>query len=369
MNKPDIAEVREKRIRVTDYLVRNDYDAFIIGRQDNFAWFTCGGNNRVLTTSETGFTILVVTKDACYAVSQVMDGPRVFDEELEGLDIQPVFLKWYEESREKKAMDLVPGLRVLSDIPLPGAAYLPGEIYNLHYPLTAKEIDKCRWIGKETERIIRKVADEIKPGMTEHEAEAMFLYEYGLINATPEVLLVGSDERIPKYRHPNPSDKKMGRFVLLHPGLRKWGLHANVTRLVYFGDRVPDDIAEKYETASMLEAWAISMCRTGERFGRILEVRKQLLAEKGYGDEWKLHYPGGITGYLLCDPTVCATPGKTVEINQVYDWFVTITGVKVEELSANTEKGREVLSVAGFWPVKRYECNGQAFDLPEILLR
>ena len=132
-------------------------DAVIIGRQDNFAWFTCGGTNRVLTTSEVGFTILVITKSETYAVSQYMDGPRVFNDELQGLDIHPIILKWYEETREEKVCQLVRGLKTVSDIPIEGSRFAPGEIYGLHYPLTEKEIEKCRIIGSKTEEIIEKL--------------------------------------------------------------------------------------------------------------------------------------------------------------------------------------------------------------------
>jgi Xaa-Pro dipeptidase len=369
MNIPEKAEVKEKERRVRKYLQENNYDAMIIGRQDNFYWYTCGGNNRVVITSETGFSVLVITRDQTYVIAQVMDAQRVMDEELQGLDMELVRLKWYEESREQKAAQITKGMRVLSDIPVEGAQCQPGEIYKLHYPLTSNEIEKCRWIGNKTEEILRKVADEIKPGMTEHEVEAMFLYEYGRENMNCEVVLVGSDERIAKYRHPNPSDKKIGKLALIHPGVRKWGLHANVTRMLYFGDKLPEDVRHKYEQAGMLEAATISMCIPGEKFSEILNARKQLLKEYGLADEWEYHYPGGITGYLLCDASVCGSPDSRAVINQTYDWFVTITGVKVEELSVNTEKGREVLSVTGKWPVRVYEYNGQKFALPTILMK
>lgn len=369
MNIPDILEVKEKERRVREFLDKNGYEAIVIGRQDNFAWYTCGGNNRVIITSENGFEYLVITKDKTYCIAHVMDGPRVFDDELQGLEIEPVFLKWYEQSWSEKAAQLTGGLRTISDVPVEGADVNPAEIYKLHYPLTGQEIEKCRWIGNKTEEIIRKVADEVKPGMTEHEIEAMFLYEYGKYNMTPEVLLVGSDERIPKYRHPNPSDKKVEKLVLLHPAVKKWGLHANVTRMMYFGDKLPEDIMKKYEAVNMLQAQAISMCIPGEKFHRILDVRKQLLNEWGYGDEWEKHFPGGITGYLLCDASVCGKPDTEVVLNQAYDWFITITGVKVEELSINTAKGREVVSATGKWPMKDYSYNGQVFKLPEILLK
>jgi Xaa-Pro aminopeptidase len=369
MNIPDIAEVREKNRRIKEFFDTTGYEAIIIGRQDNFAWYTCGGNNRVVITSESGVTILIITKSAVYAVSQKMDGSRVLDEELKGLDVEPVFLKWFEVSREAKTAEIIKGLRAVSDIPIEGADFKPSEIYRLHYPLSEKEIDKLRFIGSKTESIIRKVADQLKPGMRERDAEAMFLYEYGLCDMTADVLLIGSDERISKYRHPNPSDKKIGHYLLLHPAIRKWGLHANVTRLVYFGDRVPDDIKRKYEAACQIQAEAISMCIPGEKFAEILEAQKRLYAKTGFSDEWQNHFQGGITGYLLADPTLCMNPDAAVSKNQAYDWFITITGVKVEELSINTGSKREVLSAAGHWPVKDYCANGEVFSLPQILLK
>ena len=369
MNIPDIKEVIEKERRVREFLDKSGYEAMIIGRQDNFAWFTCGGNNRVVTTSEIGFAYLVITKKQIYCIAYMMDGPRVFDEELHGLEIEPVFLKWYEENLTEKAAQLTRGMNTISDVPVEGADLTVSEIYKLHYPLTEQEILKLRWIGAKTEEIIRKVADEVTPGMMEHEIEAMFLYECGKINATPEVLLIGSDERIAAYRHPNPSNKKVRKLILLHPALRIWGLHANVTRMVCFEDTLPEDIRNKYETANILQAQAISMCVPGERFHRILGVRKEHMKAAGYEDEWEKHFPGGITGYLLCDPSVCGKSDTEVVINQAYDWFITITGVKVEELSINTKAGREIPSVAGRWPVKDYSCNGQTFKLPQILMK
>jgi Xaa-Pro dipeptidase len=143
----------------------------------------------------------------------------------------------------------------------------------------------------------------------------------------------------------------------------------NVTRMLYFGDTLPEEVNCKYGLANLLQAQAISMCIPGEKFHRILDIRKILLKEAGYGDEWEKHFPGGITGYLLCDASVCGKHDTEVVLNQAYDWFITITGVKVEELSINTDKGREVLSASGRWPFKAYTFNGQTFKLPEILMK
>jgi len=188
----------------------------ILGRRDNFAWLTGGGDNSVVRCSEQGFSLLVVTPGSVYHVAQVMDGPRILDEELGGMDVEPVFLRWYEHSREQRA--------------------------------------------------------------------------------------------------------------------------------------------------------AVSMSVPGRAFGDILEVQKEIYRETGFAEEWRNHYQGGITGYILADPTLCVDPDAVVSPGQVFDWFVTITGAKVEELSISGARP-EVLSARGAWPTKTYTWGDTALQLPQILGR
>ena len=366
MNIADKAEITIKEKRIRDYLNKNNYDAMILGRKDNFAWFTDGGSSNVIVSSEIGFSIIVITKTRKYLVSQVMDGARTMCEELGGIGIEYVPLYWYEKSREEKALELANSKKAISDIPMEGVNFLPKEIYNLHYPLTNNEINKLRYLGNKTEEILTKVAMSVKPGITEHEIEAMLLYEYGKDNIQCDVLLVGSDERIFNYRHPCPSPKTVDKYVLLHSVARKWGLHANVTRSIYFGDNIPKEIQTKYDAVSQIEAAVISMCQPGISYYDILLEQKKLYKMLGYENEWKNHYPGGITGYMVCDPQLSFDRKNVTRMNEAYDWFITITGTKVEELSITTDKGQEILSVSGIWPTKEYSYNNKKFELPVI---
>lgn len=366
MNIPDKNEIIIKEKRIREYLRENDYDAMILGRKDNFAWFTDGGSSNVIVPSEIGFSIIVVTKTQKYLVSQVMDGTRTKYEELKDIDIEYVPLYWYEKSRQEKALELANSKKIISDIPMEGVSYLPKEIYKLHYPLTEKEVNKLRYLGHKTEEILTKVAISVKPGMTEHEIEAILLYEYGKNNIQCDVLLVGSDKRIFDYRHPCPSSKAIDKYVLLHTAIRKWGLHANVTRSIYFGDSIPREIQTKYDAVSQIEAAAISMCQPGTSYHDILLEQKKLYKEFGYEDEWKKHYPGGITGYMVCDAELSFDRKNVTRINEAYDWFITITGTKVEELCITTNKGQEILSVTGIWPTKEYSHSNKKFKLPVI---
>ncbi len=407
MNRVNLAEIQAKEHRVREFLDETGYDGMVIGRKDNFAWFTCGGSNEVVRRDEVGFALLFITPSGIKLIAQVMDGRRIIDEELNGLEAEYVPLHWYQPPREAKATELIGSMKVVSDLALQGAVHAPNQIHSLHYPLTDSELEKLRSLGKTSEEIIRGVADRIAPGMKEYEIAAMLEGEYARQGISCDVLLVGSDERIAKYRHPCPSDKAIESYVLLHPAVQKWGLHANVTRSVYFGS-LPEEIDARHRAACRIEAATVSMCVPGEKFSRILEVQKQLYRETGFEEEWRCHFQGGITGYLLADPTLCQDPQAEVAPTQAYDWFITITGAKVEELSMNSVPGatsdtvrstggavgngqrssdvvgadqptdtvahsraaqsqREICSIAGAWPTETYEYGGQQFDLPKIL--
>lgn len=359
-------DIQEKTARIRAFMDRAAVDAVVIGRADNFAWFTCGGNNTVVRNWEVGFGLLLITRDAVTLVAQTMDGPRILDEELQGINIDYVPLRWHETTREEKAAELLANRKALSDCPIPNAIVDPGALYTLHYPLIDKEIERLRWLGSRSDAILRKVADTVQPGMREIDIANRLQSEYALCGIDCDVLLVGSDERTARYRHPNPSDKTVDRFLLLHPAVRKWGLHANVTRHVSFGT-VPDETRKRYDVARRVHATALSLCEPGTKFSAILEAQKAVYRETGYAEEWHNHFQGGITGYLLADPTLSASPDNKVQMNMAYDWFITVTGVKSEELSINTVKGVETPSLAGNWPSTEVEAGNQTFALADIL--
>lgn len=369
MNLPDKQEVKEKEKRVKAYMEQEGYDGVVIGRQDNFAWFTDGGNNRVITLTESGAAWLVITKSKKYLLAYVMDGGRIMEEELLNLDFEYVPLHWYEPSLEDKAVELINGQKILSDIPIKTAHVNLDVFYELHYPLTLGEIDKMRVLGATADEVLTKVANQVEPGMSEHEIEAKVLFEFGKLNIQCTVLLIGSDERISKYRHPLPSKKTLENYLLLAPVPKKCGLNCPLTRLVYFGNKIPEEVQRKYEAVRNIAIASISMCRPGIKFCDILAVQKSLYKEYGFEQEWKNHFQGGVTGYQLVNANHCNNAQRIIQTNEAYAWFITITGTKTEELSVNIQGEQEILTAAGKWPVKKCRFQGNVFSYPEIMLR
>ena len=91
--------------------------------------------------------------------------------------------------------------------------------------------------------------------------------------------------------------------------------------------------------------------KPGVKFADILSRQKQWYAEQGYPEEWRNHFQGGPTGYVIVDAGRCLTD-KVVQVNQPYEWFITITGTKMGELALLTEDGFEISILPRF-------CTGQ----------
>lgn len=363
----NLTDYNEKLRRAHGFMEQHGYEYLMLMRRDNFAWLTCGGDSKVFRSSEYGMGILLVGYQDVRFVAQYMDADRIYDDELCGLGIEKISLMWYEPSPVEKAVEMTAGKRAVADFDpyQTNVEQKLQQIYALHYPLTESETAAYREYGQLCDRMLFDIACRIKPGMTEHEIEAEILYDYARENMPVKVLLVSSDERVDKYRHPLASGKKAQKRVFLHPAAEKRGLHFNITRTLCFGE-APRDVLEKQELLNLCEAQAMAMCRPGVHMMDILAERKRIFSEFGGADEWRFHYPGAVSGYQIgsAQPFV---ENRMIENGMPFDFFVTVKGAKVEEMCLSGVDGGINLTAAGHWPVRVYRYDGQEYQLPVIM--
>jgi Xaa-Pro aminopeptidase len=364
-----LADVHIKQARVRQFLDREGLDALVLGRQDNFAWLTAGGDNRVVTTTEMGAGFAVITRDHHWLVSHYMDGRRLVEEQVPDQGYELVTMYWHQGSPEARIVELTRDMRVGADFPLPGARQYSAKIVDLHYPFTDLDLRRLRWMGRTSDELLTRVARELRPGVAEQEIAARLAYEYTLAGITLDALMVGADDRVRRYRHPIPTGKRLERYAFLHPPGRRWGVHANVTRLVHFGEP-PHDVRKAFDAVITVAAHVATMLAPGVRFADILAEQKRLYARLGYADEWNYHFLGGISGYTLVDPARCLDPEARAVARQSYGYFITITGAKFEELMLLTEAGAELASLPPDtqWPARTVETPRGEFTVPEILI-
>ena len=100
MNKKEEFAIKLSRLRL--FLAKEKKKGILINRQDNFSWLTGGGENRVVTASDSGASELIVTAQKIYLLANNIESGRVMEEEISGLDVEPLVFPWNKEEKKKK---------------------------------------------------------------------------------------------------------------------------------------------------------------------------------------------------------------------------------------------------------------------------
>lgn len=343
-------------------------DAAALCTTANFAWFTCGGSNYVGIATETGAAAVVVTRQARYIVCDNIESRRIEDEEVAGLGFKFRTCEWHEARKEDVIREIVGDGICGCDVPLDGARDLSAMLDACRRSLTPPEIARYERLGQDVGECLAVTARLIEPGMTEHQIAAALdkrLRERGIV---PIVTLVAADERIERYRHPIPTDKKAGRCVMLVTGARKWGLIVSATRMVHFGPVSPE-LRRKHDAVARVDAELIAATTVAARMGDIFERGVAAYREVGFPDEWKLHHQGGPTGYKSREFRVTRRTEQRVAENQAFAWNPSITGTKTEDTIIATTLGPKIISLSGGWPVIEIDVGGRTVPRPDILER
>lgn len=187
--------------------------------------------------------------------------PRLQAEVLPGLPFEPITFPWYEPDRRQQLMiELTHGGAVGSDIAAPDMHLMTAAVTALRYQLTPEEQQRLRDLAARTGAAIETAAGEIAPGMREYAIAGLLAEECFLRDITPLLLLVGTDDRVERFRHPLPTSKPLERYAMLVLSARRWGLVANVTRLIHFGP-IPADLQQRAAACARIDAAMIAATR------------------------------------------------------------------------------------------------------------
>jgi len=362
-------ELQEKMRRVREFLRERNYDALLLSKQSNFAWFTGGGDSHVVIADSLGVASLVILPDKKYLLTDNIEAGRILEEELSGQGYEVKIYNWHESKRKKEILEeLTGGMRVASDDGFPGTIKVEEEFAPYRWSLTPEEIRRYRWLGNRSGRALSKVAYHLRPGLTEQQIAGRLsaeLMHYGIV---PVVLLIAADDRIAKYRHPIPTDRRVQKYVMLVVGGRKWGLIVSLTRLVHFGG-LSSELRRRHHAVVKVDATFIAHSRPGTRMTDIFARVQRVYAETGFPDEWRLHHQGGPTGYEARDyKCVPGHPGVVVK-NQALAWNPSITGTKSEDTIVAFSEGPEIITLTPDWPTIAIEMEGVTIERPDIFVR
>jgi len=362
-------EIKEKERRVRDFLRSKELKALLLKRQANFSWMTCGGLNLVGITTEVGATSLLITENSKFVISNNIEAPRMIEEE--GLEKQGFVLKifpWHEDQEVALVKELVGEGPVGSDVPFPNATMLAEVIARLRYSLTPDEIERYRWLGEKASLALEKTVMKTKQGEKESAVVGRLCNELWKDRIDPVTLMSAADDRVCKFRHPIPTERKIEKYLMVSVNARKWGLIVSLTRFVYFG-RLPKELRAKYEANVFIDCTLMAHTRPGIPVRDVLQKGIDAYREKGYPEEWQLHHQGGSIGYTGRDYRASFKTPDLVQDNQAFTWNPSITGTKSEDTILATPEGPEMITRPILYPTLTMSVAGIRFTRPAILVK
>jgi antitoxin VapB len=366
------SELQEKTERLVKMLAAENLGGVLINSQPNFAWLTGGANNGIDQSRENGAASLLVRNDGKrFVLASRIEMPRILAEEISVEDFEPVEFGWEEEKAAgdfliKKASGLLENGETLgADLPL-GAKVIESAIARCRYQLTETEIERYRRLGKDTGTIIGELAKSLKPGQTELEIARLAADALAQKNIRSLVTLAAADERLQKFRHPVPTDKKWEKAVMIVVCARREGLIASLSRIVCAG-KVSEDLRQKTHACVRVNAQLLAATKPGTTGAELYKIASDVYEAAGFAGEINLHHQGGATGYRTRDWVAHPASNEVVRTNQAFAWNPSISGTKVEETIIAFDDKIEVITASPDWEQISVEINGQEYLSPDVM--
>lgn len=300
------------------------------------AWYTGGLDVRVDRSAPSGSTVVLVTDDGEWVVTDVIEGPRLRAEEpsLVGIDI--VEHPWPDDGGSL-VEELAGGGEVVEAEDV--------GIDTLRMVLDDEAIARYRTLGADLTAAFDELAADIAAGQSELDVAARLAEAAWRRGAHTPVLLVAGEQRIPRFRHPLPTPAPIGARAMLVACFERGGLFASSTRFLHL-DPPGQELRRRLEaTAEVLRRMREEATREGRTLGDAFADCRRFYADAGFPDEWRLHHQGGIAGYRSRE--VIAGPGDptVLRAGMAFAWNPSVTGAKSEETFVLREGGTtEVLA-------------------------
>ena len=308
--------------------------AVLLETRRNFAWLTVGGLNHVVLATENGAAPLIVTQTAAVVLAPVNEAPRLAEEELHGLPVAVEALDWWDaDAATGRARQLNGGREPLRE------ARLAQPLLDLRSSLARAEHARLAWLGRLVARSLGETLAGARAGVTEHDLAADALGRLAGAGVRAPVVLAAADGRIERFRHPLPTNARIGRRAMLVLVGEAWGLHVALTGLREI-EPPSADLERRMEACRQVLGAMREASRPDSALGDVLEAAQAAYRAAGFAEEWRLHHQGGSIGYQGRERIAVPGDRTPIRAGMALAWNPSIRGAKAEETLYLDEAGR-----------------------------
>lgn len=361
-----LAEFESKRQRLCEHMASSGLAAVQLQLTENLAWLTAGRvDRRVLLPSATGIvTILLLESGEAFYLAPDNEGRRLAEEDFLGLPVTAITAPWHATDFAERIRWLAGDGSVAADTTPEGASLL----FDQRASLSDTEVERYRWLGRNTAQVTASVLQSLRPGITERTMAARIasgLLERGI---EPSVLLMAVDDRILRYKHAVAQNATLERFGMLNLCSRRWGLCISITRFVHIGS-MPQRLQDAFAAATEVNARLLAATKAGSDAAMLFATAADTYASLGYPGEELRHHQGGATGYG--EREWLATPiGKEQVVNrQAFAWNPSVAGGKVEDTVLLRDGEIELLTETPDLPIVLTKAGDLVVKSAGVLIR
>lgn len=355
-----------KRQRVAGLMEREKLAGLALMRNSNVSWALAGAEASLAPHSETAAALVLYTAQRDYLIASNIEAPRLAAEFGDDLPFELVAYPWYESERLSQLVTELSGGGVTGGDNRLASRRLDGAIAELRAILTLEEQERLRDLGARAGAALSTAVGEIAPGMREYAIAGLICEECYLRDIAPVLVLVGSDERALRFRHPIPTARTLERYAMLILCARRHGMIVSLTRLLHFGP-LTEGLFERMRACAEVDAAAIVASRPGVVAGDVFAAMQAAYARVGYADAWRYHHQGGATGYEIRDWMAQPASPHPIFAGQALAWNPTLDGVKCEDTLLVTDNGWEFLTESRDWPKIAVPVGSTLIERPAIL--
>ena len=342
-------EFLNKKQRLIELISSKGIKAVLISKQSNFLWLTCGKRNDVLKNDNNSLVYLLITKNRNYLIATNSDADRVIQEELLNLNFDKVTYKWDCEDVFDAVKKLGINGKIGGDFYDYRIINIDDLLINLRVNLTGYEVERTVQLCEKYTKILTEFCLKLKPGVTEREIGARLSYKLLMNNIRATVLMIGSDDRIFKFRHPVATNKIVDNYLLIATAVEEDGINITVSRSIYFG-KAPKNLHVKQHIVNFIDATYCSYLIPGRNLKELYIKGKETYSKLNLIDEWDKHTQGGVIGYTPREIEIKENVNYILNNNNLISFNPTITGVKTEDVVLIENNIAKQLTIDKDWP-------------------
>lgn len=364
---PDrVVDIERKHREVAHFLESHRYDALLLQKPANFAWFTSGGDNSRAGSSET-VASLFITADARVVVTENSDSSQLFDRELPGLGFQLKERPWHDP-RNGMAGDLCRGRMVCSDSGFGRTTDVSMHIAGMRMPLSEIECQRLRSLGRLVAHAVEATGRQCRQGQTEAEIAGEVAHRLIKRQVLPERIQVAADGQTQRYRHWSYGSDRVERYCTISAVGRQHGLCVAASRTISFGDP-PDVLRTTHYRAMLVHATGMYFSQANWEMFEIWKRIARIYEKFGWTNEWQQASQADLIGYAVSEvPLVPKSEFRIAPQMPIY-WHPTVGPAVGGDTVLVGQDRFELLTPMEEWPRLKVEVKGVPIWCPDILRR